>query len=58
MYFGLSQVEIRIVSFSNGPGEIKNTGVIFKSKTKASSKVSVVDIFFLPVVLAPTTIRQ
>ena len=42
MYFGLTQVEPGIISFSHSPGKIEYTGFCFKSKTKARTQKGLV----------------
>ena len=50
MDFRLPQVKFCIISFTNCPGKIKNTGFCFKSKPKTAAKISIIDVSVLAII--------
>ncbi len=58
MYFGLSQVEFGVIAFPHCQGQVKDTGLGFKSQAQAGSKIGIADVRVLAIVSPPAGIRQ
>jgi hypothetical protein len=57
MHFGLAEIEISVVSFTDGPGDIDDTGFGFQRHSETGTKVGMVGIVFEQV-LSPAPIGK
>lgn len=58
MYFGLPQVEFCIISLTDCPGQVKNSGLGFKCQAHAGAEISIIQLLPAAGIPAPAAICQ